>query len=271
MNKLNISALIISKNEEKMIGRALESLSFVDEVIVIDAESTDRTVEIAKSFPNVKVIIRPWPGFKAQRNFSLTQAKHDWVLIVDADEAVSLQLQNKLYEMFDSFVDNEQIKLPFNGYRIRRVEYFHGEPITATCWYPSRQDRLLNRHKAKYINEIHEYPEVEPIDGQTSGNEKGYIDEPLLHHPSFDIEFMLRKINSYTSIEAHERYKNGERTSVGKILFAFVGAVFRNFINYKGYKHGMRGLVISVMDGVARTMRHIKLWEIELLEKGKKN
>lgn len=255
MGKTPLSALIIARNEEKMIGRALESLTWLDDVVVIDAESSDSTRDICAKYPNVRTVVNPWPGFRTQREFSLAQAKNDWVLVVDADEAVSPELRDRLLSMF------EKGEPEHPGYKIHRIEYLKGMEVRNTGWNPSYQDRLFNRNKGKYINEVHEYP---VIDGSM-----GIIEEPLLHNPYLTIVSMLRKIDHYTTIEAIERNKIGQKTSLGKIIFAGIGALYKNFIYYKGYRDGIAGFMVAVMDGIARTMRHIKMWEIEFDQRKK--
>lgn len=252
--KLPVSVVMIARNEEGQIGRAMASVQFAEDVVVIDALSQDRTAEIARQ-GGARVIQRAWTNFSDQRNFSLREAKCDWVLVLDADEAVSAELVQWLTEFFRSGKNNEQ---PY-GYKIKRTEFFLGQRIYGACWNPSFQDRFFRRDKAKYIGEIHEYPEVEG----------GFIRAPetavLEHNPNVTAESFFEKMNRYTTIEAFDRYQAGQRTSLFHVGVAFFATWWKNFFYYKGYRDGAHGFVICVMEGVSRTVRHVKLWQIQRL------
>ncbi len=259
MSKLPISAVIIARNEEKMIARAVASCSFADEIIVVDAFSVDRTTEIAAK-AGAKVLQREWRGFSEQRNYALAQAKHDWVFSLDADEAATPELESWLREFFQAGRDKST---PF-GYRIKRAEYFLGRRIHGACWNPSFQDRFFRKSKAKYVGEIHEYPEVEG----------GLIDAPatalIEHNPLVTVESVLEKMNRYTTIEAFDRYRAGQRTSLKHLAVVFFATWWKNFFYYKGYRDGAYGFVICLLEGVSRTVRHIKLWQIQEMDRAGK-
>ncbi len=170
---LSISVLIITKNEENQMGRCLESLVWADEIIVIDGLSTDRTVEICQDLSKpwagkVQVYPRKWTGFKDQRNYALRQAQFDWVLVVDADEACSPELAEKVRSLLKGPKGPD-----FQAYQVRRIEYLLGKPISHGMWNPSYQDRFFNKTGVSYINEVHEYP--------VFNYPAGVIQEPLHH------------------------------------------------------------------------------------------
>lgn len=254
MEKLPLSAIILTRNEERHLGRALESLKFAADILIIDAESTDRTPTIALA-NNARVITRAWPGFREQRNCSLHEAKYDWVLVVDADEAATPELENWLRDFFA----RKKHLLPPYGYKIHRIEYFLGRKIHGACWNPSYQDRFLRRDKAKYVGEIHEYPEVE--DGVIRAPETA----ALLHNPDVSVESILEKMNRYTTVEAWDRYRKGERTNLPHIFVAFFATWWKNFFYYKAYRDGAYGFIIAILEAVSRTVRHVKLWQIQEL------
>lgn len=248
-----ISALVICKNEEKTIARCLKSLAWCDEILVIDAESEDRTPEICQdsSAPwasKIRFVSRPWRGFKDQRSFSLESARFDWVLVLDADEECSVELAEKIRELLA-----QPGGPPRRAYKIRRVEYFLGKPIHHGIWNPSYQDRFFYRRGVQYANEIHEYP-VFP-EAPLS------LHEPIHHDPAFEPEKFLYKMNKYTSIEARDRVQRGMRTNWFRIFFAFPAMFFKNYFYYGAYKDGMHGFVISALEGISRTVRHIKVWQ----------
>lgn len=250
--KLPLSVLIVARNEEKMIERAVRSASFASEVVVIDAHSTDRTVSLAES-AGARVVQRAWTGFGDQRNFSLAQAKQDWVLVLDADEAVT----PALIEWLSAFFRESRDKQAPYGYKIKRAEYFLGKRIYGACWNPSFQDRFFRRDRAKYVGVIHEYPVMESE--WVRAPETALID----HNPNVTVESFFDKMNRYTSIEALDRYNAGQRTSLTHIAVAGFANWAKNYFIYKGYRDGAHGFVICMMEGVSRTVRHIKLWQIQ--------
>lgn len=252
--KLPVSVVMIARNEEAHIGRALGSLGFASEVVVIDANSSDRTAEIARQ-AGAKVVQRAWTNFSDQRNFSLSQASQDWVLVLDADEAVSAELVAWLTEFFAS---PKAQSAPY-GWKIKRTEFFLGQRIYGACWNPSFQDRFFRRDKGKYIGEIHEYPVVEG----------GFVYAPatavLEHNPNVTAESFFEKMNRYTTIEAFDRYQAGQRTTLFHVWIAFFATWWKNYFYYKGYRDGAYGFVICVMEGISRAVRHVKLWQIQEL------
>ncbi|NUM88098.1 MAG: glycosyltransferase family 2 protein [Bdellovibrionales bacterium] len=252
MKKLPLSVLIIARNEEGLIGRAVASAGFAEEVVVVDAKSADRTAEIARSL-GARVEERAWTGFSDQRNFSLEQARNDWVLVLDADESVTPALAHWLEEFFSG---SSHPREP-GGWRIKRAEYFLGRRILGACWNPSYQDRLFRRSQARYVGHIHEYPEVEG--GWRNAPEEALLD----HNPHVTVESFLEKMNRYTTVEAHDRFRSGQRTSIPHLAAVFFANWWKNFFYYKAYRDGAHGFVISLMEAVSRTVRHLKLWQIE--------
>ena len=256
VEKLNLSVVMVARNEERMIGRALASVQFAADIVVVDALSTDKTAEIARTY-GARVIPRAWTNFCEQRNFSLSQAKFDWVLVIDADEAASFELQKWLTEFFKGEPGSF-------GYKIKRAEYFLGHRIHGACWNPSYQDRFFRRDKAKYVGEIHEYPVIEG----------GLVYAPpealLEHNPNVTADSFFEKMNRYTTVEAFDRYNLGQRTSLRHLGVVFFATWWKNFFYYKAYRDGSYGFVIALMEAVSRTVRHIKLWQIQkMMEEGR--
>ena len=254
--KIPISVIILARNEEKLIARAVGSVSFAEDIVVVDAFSTDKTKSIATTL-GARVVERTWTNFGDQRNFSLTVALCDWVLVLDADEAATNPLELWLREFFAKDLN----KSSQYGYKIKRAEYLLGKRIYGACWNPSYQDRFFRKDKAKYVGEIHEYPLVEG--GMLLAPEEAIIE----HNPSVTVESFLEKMNRYTTVEAYDRYRQGQRTSISHMCVVFFANWFKNFFNYGGYKDGRYGFVISLMEAVSRTVRHIKLWQIQEMVK----
>lgn len=249
-----ITATVITQNEVAKIARCLSSLTWADEILVIDAMSTDGTAELclnpeAPWAEKLKFVRRAWTGFRDQRNEALRIAAHDWVLVVDSDEAASPELALKIRSLLGS-----EKGPPLMAYKVRRVEYFLGRVITAGIWSPSWQDRFFNKKGVSYINEVHEYPVFAAAPGR--------IDEPIHHDPTFNIDRFLSKMNFYTTIEARDRVAQGRRTNVFRIFTAFFAMFLKNFFYYKAYRDGIHGFIISILEGLSRTVRHVKIWQL---------
>jgi glycosyltransferase involved in cell wall biosynthesis len=258
MSKTPISALILTRNEERCIARCLRSLAWADEIVVIDAESSDRTVEICQDpaapwAGRVRVVTRAWTGFRDQRNFSLAQARHDWVLVVDADEQCTPELARRIRELLDAPGGPTQ-----RYWKVRRREYFLGQEIHHGIWSPGYQDRFFHRSGIAYVNDIHEYPQFPSA--------PGWIEEALLHDPEFSVERFLDKMNKYTSVEARERYAAGFRTNLFHTAFAPVNMFYKTYLYYGGWKDGRYGFMIALMEALSRLTRHLKVWQLQQLE-----
>jgi glycosyltransferase involved in cell wall biosynthesis len=250
-----VSAVIITRNEQEHIERCLASLAWADEILVVDAESTDRTPELCRRADapwagKLRLLTRAWTGFRDQRSYAMKEARHDWLLVVDADEACSPELAARVRELLAAPEGP-----PSRAYKVRRVEYFLGKPIEHGIWNPSYQDRFFNRQGVSYVNEVHEYPVFPrpPL----------LLHEPLHHSPAFSAERFLDKMNRYTSIEARDRVRQGQRTNAFRILGAFPAMFLKNYLYYRAWRDGMHGLVISVLEGVSRAVRHVKMWQAQ--------
>ncbi|RZA09114.1 MAG: glycosyltransferase family 2 protein [Proteobacteria bacterium] len=252
IEKIPCSVVLIARNEAGHIARAVASAAEFAETVVVDGGSTDNTVAIAEA-AGARVVKRPWTNFSDQRNYSLAQAQHDWVLVLDADEAITPALTGWVREFFAAGRDKAA---PW-GYKIRRAEYFIGKRILGACWNPSFQDRFFLRAKASYVGEIHEYPLVEG--GMVNAPEEMLIE----HNPNITAESFFDKMNRYTTIEAFDRYRAGQRTSLPHLGVVFFATWWKNYFYYKGYRDGAHGFVICLMEAVSRTVRHIKLWQIQ--------
>jgi len=249
-----ISAVIITKNEELHIARCLRSLIWCDEILLVDGGSTDLTLSIARNpqmpwAPKLKVIERVWDGFKNQRNFAIQSAHYDWVFVVDSDEACSPELAKKITSLFTSGEPADKY------YKIRRQEFFLGKEINYGIWNPSYQDRLFHRAGIAYINEVHEYPPYPDTPLRVA--------EPLLHSPLFDIPKFLDKMNRYTTIEARDRVLAGKRTNAFRMLAAFPAMFWKNYFYYSAYRDGFEGFTISILEGISRAVRHVKMWQFQ--------
>jgi glycosyltransferase involved in cell wall biosynthesis len=245
----SITACIICRNEEKNIGRCLESLKWVQEIVVVDSMSTDRTVEIAQAYTD-RIFQREWPGYAAQKNFALSKAKTRWVLSLDADEAVS----KALCEEIGSEVAGLE---PLEGYRIPRRSFYQGRWINHSGYYPDRQLRLFMRQKGRWVGgRVHERMAVEGTVGD--------LKEDLLHYPyGGRISGQLKTVDSFTTLLAQDMYDQGKRFHLPLLFLRPLFKFLEVYVVKKGCMDGLPGLIIAVSDAYAMFVRYVKLREIE--------
>ena len=254
MSRTPVSAVIITFNEEKKIGNCLQALTWADEIVVVDALSTDRTREICSDpaapwSGKLRLFERAWTGFKDQRNFAIAQAKYDWVFVVDSDEECSPELRARLLEYLSRSGGPE-----LKAYKVHRLEFFFGKQILHGMWNPSYQDRFFDRRGVQYINDVHEYPVFHSTPGE--------IHEALIHRTDITIERFIDKMNKYSSIEAKDRYEQGQRTNLFKLVTAFPAHFLKTLIYYGGYKDGIHGWIIALLEGASRLVRQVKIWQL---------
>ncbi len=253
---MKISAVIIAGNEEQKIRDAIRSVDWADEVLVIDSESTDRTREIAESL-GARVIVRPWPGFSAQKQFGVDSAANDWIFSLDSDERVSDDLKREIIEVKERSGDSVE-----QGYRIPRLSYYLGRQIRHSGWYPDWQLRLFDRRHGKWNGAlIHE--SVQMNDGAKIGKLKGDI----LH---FSVENALhhhRMIGErYAPMAARQMFERGKRTSKLKILTAGWLAFVSSYVLKAGFLDGMAGFCIARFAAHHAFMKHMCLAELQRKE-----
>lgn len=253
----SISAVLIVKNESAYIARALNSLLWCDEIIVVDAMSTDQTKSIcldpaAPWSGKIRFLEQSWLGFSSQRNFAMAQARSDWIFFLDGDEACSPALALKIQQIL---LDHQKNARSSIQYKIHRREFFLGKPIRYGIWNPSYHVRLFKKDEVKFVGDVHE--------GTVSNAETRTIEESIIHVEDLKIERFLTKLNSYTSIQAQLDFDRGVRTNFFRILLAFPAMVYKNFIYYRAYRDGKEGFIISILEGISRTVRHLKIWQLQ--------
>jgi len=242
-----VSVTVITHNEAANIAAALESVSWADEIIVIDAESADDTAEIARRFTQ-KVVVRPWPGYVAQKNFAAEQATHDWVFSLDADERVSPALAAEIRNVLER-------EPPNAGYRVPRVTFHLGRWIRSTDWYPDYQLRLYDRRRARWTGRlVHESVKADGPVGRLRNDLQHYAYRDLSHH--------LQSMDRYTTLAAQQMFEDGRRAGWFDVLIHSRLAFFRNFIVRGGFRDGMAGLIVSLMNSYYVSLKFAKLWEL---------
>jgi glycosyltransferase involved in cell wall biosynthesis len=247
-----LSVIVITRNEAANIGAALDSVAWADERIVIDADSTDDTIAIARQ-RGARVEVRAWPGYAAQKNYAASVASHDWLLSLDADERVTPELAAEIQALMKA--DDEP---PKRGYRMPRVTYAFDRWIRTTDWYPDRQLRLYDRRAGRWneTRRVHESVSLQ------DGNVAGELRAELQHFGYHGIAHHLGTINRYTTLAAEDLAANGRRAGVIDLLVHGPAAFLRNYILRGGWRDGSVGLVISLMNSYYVLLKHIKLWEL---------
>jgi len=242
----NISAVIIAKNEEANIPECLKSISWVNEIILVDAESTDKTVELAKNFTS-KIFIRKWEGFAKQKEFALSKASNEWILNIDADERISPLLKDEIVNLIDRNID---------GYYLRRENYFLGKHIKSCGWDDDYQLRLVRKSKTRLTDRL--VHEGFSVDGKTER-----LTNRLIHYTFTSIEKTISKINHYSSLQAEELFRKKKNVGGFTIIFHGIAAFFRFFIALGGYKDGVYGLIISLFNSITTFLIYMKVWELQ--------
>ncbi|MDZ4675997.1 MAG: glycosyltransferase family 2 protein [Oligoflexia bacterium] len=266
MSETKISAFIICKNEEGVIENALKSLTWADEIIVVDGESTDNTQAIARKYTD-KVFIRGWTNFGEQRNFALNHTKHPWVFFLDADEVCSVDLINWLTNFKkkgEEWAERTAIFTPsvhplgepktprVDLYEIRRWEHFRGQLYRYGAANPSHQWRFFRREGANFTGEVHEYPVVQ---GRILR-----IEFPIYHYPRATLAQMMDKMNRYSTLEAEQLFKRGVKHGPSYMLFSGLAQFSKAFFRKRGFRDGTLGFILAVLEASGFFLRQAKLY-----------
>ncbi|OGU70318.1 MAG: hypothetical protein A2V93_11470 [Ignavibacteria bacterium RBG_16_34_14] len=240
----NISAIVITKNEERNIEQCLKSISWADEIIVVDSESEDKTVELVKKFTD-KVFIKKWEGYVPQKKYALNLVSYEWVFNIDADERISSELKEEIINKEPDSLD---------GFFIRRKNYFFGKEITTCGWNKDFQLRLFKRTKTELL-------ERSVDEGFKVNGKIGILKNVIVHNTFSSFHNYLKKVNEYTTLRAEEVYKSKNKVTAFTIISHAVSAFLRYYISLKGFKDGMHGLIISFVYSVSNMLTYVKIWE----------
>lgn len=241
-----ISGIVIAKNEEKMIADALDSISFCDEIIVVNNNSTDGTKKIAER-ENAKVYDISSSDFSQLRNYGLEKATSDWILYLDADERISSELQESIKKVTSK-------ESEFNAFFIKRKNYYFGKNEWPEI---EKQERLFKKQKLKsWRGQLHESPIIE-------GN-VGELDGYIFHFTHRDLEGMLNKTIEWSSTEALLRYNSGHpQMTWWRFPRVMATAFFDSYIKQRGFKAGGVGMVESIYQAFSIFITYAKLWELQ--------
>jgi len=253
--KHSLSVIIITRNEERNIVECLKSVSWANEIIVVDANSTDRTVELAKQF-TPRVYVKEWLGFAAAKNFALEQATNDWVLWLDADERVPADLAEEIQAIIEKPTHTHR------AFEVARRAYFLGKWIKHCGWYPGFVTRLFRRESARFSNvRVHEKLEIDGTTGRLKNDLIHYTDENLFHY--------FEKFNRYTSLAAQDLWGSGRTFSLFDVLVRPPFVFFKMYFLRLGFLDGMHGLILSMLSAAYVFAKYAKLWEKRAIQTSK--
>jgi glycosyltransferase involved in cell wall biosynthesis len=247
MSRARLSVVVVTQNEEERIRACLESASWADELIVVDAESSDKTATVARELTD-HVFVRPWPGFAAQKNFGLEQARGDWILSLDADELVSIPLRQEIAAILAGGGEHA-------GYAIPRRNVFWGRWIRHGGLYPDWQLRLLRRGRGRFTERtVHESVTVDGSVGRLSGH---------LEHRSYrDVADFLERADRYSTLAAAEWLAAGRRSRpLTDLVVRPAGRFLTMYVARAGFLDGWRGFLLAVLYAYYVLMRSAKVWE----------
>lgn len=246
-----VSVTIITRNEAAHIDACLASVAWADEVIVVDSESTDDTVARAEA-RGARVIVRPWPGYAAQKNWAAEQASSDWILSIDADERVTPELAAEIREV---------LRAPAAaGYRVPRVTWHMGRWIRTTDWYPDYQLRLYDRRRARWAaRKVHE--------SVTADGPVSLLHYDLQHYAYRDLSHHHQTMDRYTTLAAEEMFDAGRSAGLADLALHPPAAFLRNYVLRRGCLDGAVGFIISAMNAYYVFLKLAKLRALAIADR----
>lgn len=240
---MKITATIITLNEERNIARAIESLRCCDEILVVDCGSNDRTVELAEKH-DARVIESIWPGYASQKNYASERAAHDWILSIDADEALSEALEGEIWSLKKNGAAHD-------AYTVPRLAQYLGRWILHSGWYPDRKVRLYDRRKAKWIGRyVHESVQV--------NGRIGHLESNLLHFTCDSLSEHLKTMDRYTTLAAEEIVSQKQKIHMRRLIFDPLWTFFRTYVVQRGFLDGPEGLTIAYMAALYTFLKYAK-------------
>jgi len=248
-----LSAIVTTFNEEGNIAECLATLSFADEILVVDSYSTDKTVAIAAAIPGVRVLRHEYSGNGPQCNWGMDQAAHPWVLIVDADERVTPALAREIQNLLGKGPSADH-------YFLRRDNVFVDRVIRHSGWGQDRLVRLLRRGSARYP-EQRVHADMHP-DGPTPT-----LGAPLLHYTFRSMPQYLEKLHRYAEWGAQDLAQEGRRAGLPEVALRPAWRFFRMFVLEAGFLDGLHGFVVCALQAYGVFLKWARLWELRRLER----
>jgi glycosyltransferase involved in cell wall biosynthesis len=240
---MKITATIITLNEERNIARAIESLRCCDEILIVDSGSVDRTIELAQNL-GVRVIEAGWLGYAAQKNWAAEQAANEWILSLDADEALSEALEAEIWALKKSGPKHDAYTMP-------RLARYLGKWILHSGWYPDRKVRLYRRGSAKWVGEfVHESVQAH--------GRVGHLQSNLLHFTCDSLSEHLKTLDRYTTLAAQEIAARRMKVPLHRLIVDPCWAFLKTYFVQRGFLDGFEGLVIAYMAAFYTFLKYSK-------------
>ncbi len=246
-----ISATLITYNEERNIAEALQSLSWVDEIVVIDSGSSDATLEICRRFTD-RIIHRDWTGYVDQKNFAVERACNDWIFSLDADERSSPELSIEIQKLATQGFRN-------HGYRIPRVAFFMGRWIRHGDWYPDYQLRLFDRKYGRWEGgRVHE--------SVKTTIETGFLKGEIHHYTYHSLSEYLQRLEIYSGLASLDYRQKGKVATPSKLLGNPMAAFIKAYVIKRGFLDGVPGLMAAAMGAISVFFKYAKLYELQRIK-----
>ncbi len=243
--KASLSLAIITKNEEARLPGCLRSVSFADDIVVVDSGSTDKTTAVAEEF-GCRVFIEEWKGYGPQKNSAIAKCEHDWILLLDADERLSAGTREEI---------ETALGLDAAAFRFRRKNHLHGRWMRHSGYWPDPQIRLVNRTKGAFQGAIHEK-------WVTPGPIKN-LDACIEHYAFSNYSDMLKTLDDYSTVIARELYASGRRASFLSAPYHGMGMFLKIYLLEMGFLDGMDGLVTALLKSGGSFFKYAKLLELQ--------
>lgn len=250
--KIPLSVFIICCDEERNIERSLRSVSFADEIVIVDSGSQDKTLEICKKYTDT-ILHKDWAGFVKQKTYAFSQCSHEWILNIDADEEVSPQLKSRIISIVSG---SESSDSDLSGYEISRVVNYMGRWWTKGGWYPEYRLRLVRKSKTSWGG-------TDPHEHAIPSGATKLIREQLNHYTYSNLREQVQSLNSLSSAAAQSLYNSGRSTSFLSIFLRPMARFIKFYLAKKGFLEGQPGLIVAVMESIYTFLKYAKLWEMQ--------
>jgi len=245
-NTSKITALLIAYNEEEFIENYISSMDFVDELIIVDSFSTDKTCDIIKEFPHVKLYQRKFDDFSSQKNYAIEKASNDWIIFFDADEVITKSLKEEIIKTVSKEAD-------VIAYWIFRTTIYMGKEIGYSGLQNDKVIRLFRKEFCRYNGKlVHEEIEAK--------GKVGFLKNKMKHYSYKGIDAIIIKRNKYAQLQAESLYKKGKKPNAFHFLVKPAFRFFKHFVLKRGFLDGFQGFMISYIFGYTVFMRYVKLW-----------
>ncbi|MEW6066689.1 MAG: glycosyltransferase family 2 protein [Nitrospirota bacterium] len=248
---LPLSIIIVTKDEEKNIGEALESIKGASEIVILDAFSTDRTLEICREYTD-KIYQVEWQGYARQKQKAIEFAKGPWIFILDSDERFTESLWE---EITNTILNNNQ----YSGFYLPRKNFFLSKWIKHGGWWPDYTLRLFIKEKA-FVEDRRVHEKV-AVNGKV-----GYLKNHLKHYTYRTISDYIKKMDRYSSLSAEELKGKGVGFSMSKLIFHPLSTFSKMFFLRQGFMDGIHGFILATLYSFYTFLKYLKLWEMSKKE-----